>query len=126
MLKFFLLLSNQHIPGPMIASCGPISSCFEPHGQSVSTTSKIKLLCGIFCTLNGRSQPDEWQLVNLPFSGVLEFKRSGCNTNRSVFKSHGRVNDESATILAVGAAAVVTFGVPATFSSGSFCRKRKH
>lgn len=111
----------MYVPvGPITASCGPISNCFEPHGHSVSTTSKIKLLCGTFCTLNGRSQPDEWQLVSLPFSGVLEFKRSGCNTKRSVFKSHGRVNDESGTTFAVGVGGAADFGVVAVFSSGSF------
>lgn len=113
-------MSQIYIPGPLIASCGPMSNCLEPHGQSVSTTSSIKLLCGIFWTLNGRSQPDEWQLVNLPFNGVLEFSRSGCNTNRSVFKSHGRVNDESVTIFAGGVDDAVDFGVAADFSSGSF------
>lgn len=34
-------------------------SCLLPHGHNVSTTNSIRLLCGIFCTLNGLSQPDE-------------------------------------------------------------------
>lgn len=57
----------QHSPAPPGISWGSISSCFEPHGQRVSTTSRIKLLCGIFWTLNGLSQPDEWQFVSLPY-----------------------------------------------------------
>lgn len=93
-------------------SCGPISNCFEPHGHNVSTTSNIKLLCGIFCTLNGRSQPDAWQLVSFPLSGVLEFNRPGCKMNKSVFRSHGRVNDASGMILF----AVVCVGGAAGFS----------
>lgn len=114
----------EHKPwGPTVGSCGPISSCLEPHGHRVSTTNNIKLLCGTFWTLNGRSQPDEWQLVNFPFNGVLEFNLSGCSTNKSVFKSHGRVNDESGTNLACGVAgAAVAFGVLGDLSSGSLCK----
>lgn len=105
-----------------MTSCGRMSNCFEPHGHNVSTTSKIRLLCGIFCTLNGRSQPDEWQLVSFPLSGVLVFRRSGCSTNWSVFRSHSRVNDESGvTLLTVGGAGVrVGLGTGATISC-SFC-----
>lgn len=39
---------NQNKPVFPVTSCGPISNCFDPHGHSVSTTNKIKLLCGIF------------------------------------------------------------------------------
>lgn len=56
----------MYIPVPPGTSCAVMSNCFDPHGHNVSTTNKIKLLWGIFCTLNGRSQPDEWQFVNLP------------------------------------------------------------
>lgn len=98
-----------------------ISNCFEPHGQSVSTTNKIKLLCGIFCTLNGLSHPDEWQFVSFPLSGVLVFNRSGCNTNWSVRRSHWRVNDESGiTLFTVGAAVVDGFGIAAGLPSCPF------
>lgn len=37
-----------YLPAPPGISCGSISNCFEPHGQSVSTTRRIRLLCGIF------------------------------------------------------------------------------
>lgn len=96
-----IINGNQNKPVVPVTSWGPISNCFDPHGHSVSTTNKIKLLCGIFWTLNGLSQPDEWQLVNFPLSGELVFNRSGCKTNKSVFKSHGRVNVESGVILTV-------------------------
>lgn len=34
-------------------SWGSMLSCLLPHGHKVSTTSSIRLLWGIFCTLNG-------------------------------------------------------------------------
>lgn len=58
--------SSDNSPVPPGISCGSISNCFDPHGHSVSTTNRIKLLWGIFCTLKGLSQPEEWQFVNFP------------------------------------------------------------
>lgn len=43
-----IIYENQNKPMVPVTSCGPISNCFDPHGHSVSTTNKIKLLCGIF------------------------------------------------------------------------------
>lgn len=114
-MNFVWTVWIEQLPAMPGASCGLMSNCFEPHGHSVSTTSNMRLLWGIFWTLNGRSQPDAWQLVNFPykksvgrqlvdktfinemrrkltFNGVLEFRRSGCSTYKSVFKSHGLVN----------------------------------
>lgn len=98
-------LANRRLPHalrPSVTSTGSMSSCFVPHGHVVSTTSRIRLLFGIFCTLNGRSQPDEWQLVSLPFNGLLwpvAFNRSGCSMYRSVRKSHVRACLRSGVIL---------------------------
>lgn len=89
-------------------SLAPVPSCLAPQGHNVSTTSNIKLLCGIFCTLNGLelkesnkwivyvfpnnndlylSHPVTWQLVNFPFSGWLMLSLSACNTYKSVLLS---------------------------------------
>lgn len=48
----------KYVPITPESSRGSMSSCLEPHGHRVSTTSSMRLLCGIFWTLNGRSQPE--------------------------------------------------------------------
>lgn len=107
-----MYILKPFLPVPPGTSWASISSFFDPHGHSLSTTSKIKLLCGIFCTLNGLSQPDAWQFVSFPFNGVLVFSLSGWRTYRSVLRSHGLACSGSGWTRG-------PFGIVATFGGGT-------
>lgn len=71
---YIFIWPKLDLPTMPDSSMGSMSSCLEPQGHKVSTTSRIKLLCGIFCTLNGRSQPETWQLVSLPWKSYSSFE----------------------------------------------------
>ena len=49
-LNILFVMRQDPLGGNSIA---PVPNCLAPQGHNVSTTNNIKLLCGIFCTLNG-------------------------------------------------------------------------